>query len=134
MRIVGDKRWAAAALACFVAMSLAATLFPRRFKLIQQVPGADKAGHLIVMTLLALVLVVALAGATWRGRRIGTGLCVAGTLLLVTIDEVSQLAIPGRTFSWLDLAYSWAGVLLGGAVGGLWLRGRTSRPVADDAG
>jgi polysaccharide biosynthesis protein VpsQ len=134
VRIVGDKRWAAAALACFVAMSLAATLFPRRFKLIQQVPGADKAGHLIVMTLLALVLVVALAGATWRGRRIGTGLCVAGTLLLVTIDEVSQLAIPGRTFSWLDLAYSWAGVLLGGAVGGLWLRGRTSRPVADDAG
>jgi VanZ family protein len=121
MGIVGNRAWAAAALAGFAAISLAATLWPRRFKLIQQIPGADKGGHFLVMAVLALVLVLALAGLTWRGLRFGPLACIAATLVLVTAEEVSQLAIPGRTFSWLDLAYSGAGVLAGGGLATLWL-------------
>ena len=108
-------------MAAAAGISLAATFWPRRFKFLEQtVPGSDKAGHFVVMGLLAMVLVWAFAGTTWRGFRLTGVTCLAATLLLVSLEETSQLIIPGRTFSWLDLAYSWAGVLvLGGLVAAL---------------
>jgi len=114
-----------AAFAAAAAINLAATFYPRRFKFIEQaIPGSDKAGHFLVMGLLAAVLVWALAGSTWRGVRVTSAMCVAVTLLLVSLEEVSQLAIRTRAFSWLDLAYSWAGVLVLGGLAAALVRRR----------
>ena len=124
------RRQAAAWVAVAVAggASLAATLWPRRFKFLEQtVPGADKAGHFVIMGLLAAVLVWALSGTTWRGYRLTSAVCLAATLLLVSLEEASQLAIRGRTFSWLDLAYSWAGVLVLGGFAAILVRRRMTR-------
>lgn len=116
------------AIAAATGISLAATFWPRRFKFIEQtIPGSDKTGHFVVMGLLAAVLVWALAGSNWRGIRLTAPLCLAATLLLVSLEEVTQLAIPGRTFSWLDLAYSWAGVFVLGGLTAVLVRGRTAR-------
>jgi VanZ family protein len=123
-----SPRLAAAALAVAAGISLAATLWPRRFKFIERtIPSSDKAGHFLVMGLLAAVLVWALAETNWRGHRLTALGCLAGTLLLVTLEEVSQLALPTRTFSWLDLAYSWAGVLVLGGLAGAFVRYSTAR-------
>lgn len=132
MKLVGNRAWAAAALGAFAAISLAATLWPRRFKLVQQLPGSDKGAHFVVMAALTLVVVLALSGSAWRGSRLGSAWWLTAVFLLVTAEEVSQLAIPGRTFSWLDLAYSWAGVAAGGllAVAWLWIQGRDGPPAA----
>jgi len=122
---------AAAALAVAAFISMAATLWPRRFKFIEQtIPSSDKAGHFVVMGLLAAALVWALAETSWRGRRLTAFGCVTGTLLLVSLEEVSQLALPTRTFSWLDLAYSWAGVLVLGGLAGALVRYRIARAAA----
>lgn len=124
------KRHSAAWLAVAFAAgaSIAATLWPRRFKLLEQtVPGADKSGHFVIMGLLAAVLVWALSGTSWRGYRLTSAVCLTATLLLVSLEEASQLAIPGRTFSWLDLAYSWAGVLVLGGLAAILVRRRMTR-------
>lgn len=119
--------WAGLALTVAAAISLAATLWPRRFKFLEQsIPGSDKSGHFVIMGLLAAALVWSLAGTTWRGRRLSGLLCLAGTTVLVSLEEASQLIIPGRTFSWLDLAYSWAGVLVLGGLTVFLTRHRTA--------
>lgn len=110
------------------AINLAATFWPRRFKFIEEaIPGSDKAGHFLVMGLLAAVLVWSLAGTSWRGFRLTSAVCLGATLFLVSLEEASQLAIPGRTFSWLDLTYSWAGVIVLGGLAAALTRRRAAR-------
>ncbi len=124
----GAVAWAAAAMVAAAGISLAATLWPRRFKFIEQtIPGGDKAGHFLVMGLLAVVLVWAFAGSSWRGFRLTGAVCLASTLLLVSLEEASQLVIPGRIFSWIDLAYSWAGVLVLGGLAAVVAHRRVAR-------
>ena len=54
---------------------------------------------------------------------------LAAAALLVTLDEVSQLAIPSRTFELKDLAWSLAGVLVFGlAAAGIKWVGRLYDP------
>lgn len=119
---------AAAALAIATGISTAATFWPRRFKFIEQtIPSSDKAGHFLVMGLLAAALVWAFADLSWRGHRLGVLGSLVGTLLLVSLEEASQLALRTRTFSWLDLAYSWAGVLVLGGLAGAFVRYRAAR-------
>lgn len=124
----GAVTWAAIAVVTAAGISLAATMWPRRFKFIEQtIPGSDKAGHFVVMGLLAAVLIWAFAGSTWRGFRLTGAVCLVAMLFLVSLEEASQLAIPGRVFSWLDLAYSWAGVLVLGGLAAILARRRTAR-------
>jgi len=122
MREIDSKGVAVAAVAAVAAGSLAVTLWPHRFGFIWRIPGNDKTGHFIVMGLLAFVVVLALAGGR---RRIGALVAVAGTLLLVSVEEASQLLLSGRTFSWLDLASSWAGVLTFGTLAAVIVRRRS---------
>ena len=59
--------------------------------------------------------------------------CLAAAALLVTLDEVIQLAIPSRAFEWKDLAWSLTGVLVFGliATGVQWI-GRRRRVRLND--
>lgn len=123
-----------AALAVVAGISLAATLWPEQFGFVQRIPGADKGGHFIVMGLCTLVVVLSLGGTAWRGRRVGAWWLVAAALVVSAVEEIAQRWIPGRNFSWLDLAYSWAGVLVFGTLAALWVRFQRSPAAASEGG
>jgi VanZ family protein len=73
-------------------------------------PGSDKAGHFLLLGALAFTLNLALGCRRLRQfprLQIG-GLLVA---LAITVEEISQVWIPTRTFDLLDLAANYAGIL-----------------------
>lgn len=75
------------------------------------VPAGDKALHFLLIGGLAL-----LANLALRGRRVSLGLrrpmlgsVVVG--LLISAEELSQIWLPSRTFSWMDIAMNTLGVI-----------------------
>ena len=78
-------------------------------------PGADKVLHFILFGGLAFLSV-----GWWAGRPVGTVLAILGLLALV--EEVLQTVSAVRTFDWLDLAATLAGVALFGNLGAAILR------------
>ncbi len=81
------------------------------FSFITGHPGWDKAGHFLLIGGTALVLNLALGLRTWRA--LGRRWLLGGTLVAVafTLEEISQLWFPSRTFDLLDLASDYAGIL-----------------------
>lgn len=73
--------------------------------------GFDKAIHAAVHAALVAVPWLAMRPGPWRGAALA--LAVAAAPLL----EIGQLAAPGRTFGWDDLAANMAGVALGAWIG-----------------
>ena len=75
------------------------------------VPFVDKLCHFLFAGTLAFLLTVTLHGLGLLHRPFA----VAGLALLlvavVTIDEISQLFVSTRTFSWADLACNYGGIL-----------------------
>ena len=95
--------------------------------LVQQIPGGDKTGHFVLMGLVSFVTVAAAIRMGNRSIRTkvfsGFGLAV----LFATLDEVLQLVLPRRTFSWIDLFASYAGVAVFGALAWALVRSRSPR-------
>jgi VanZ family protein len=90
-------------------------------RLIQRVPGEDLTGHFVLFGGLSL------AASAWltdpRRRRACTHARLAALLaVLVTLEELSQIWIPGRTFSLADLSASLLGVAAGAAAAALLAR------------
>jgi hypothetical protein len=88
----------------------------RAFAFLRYVPGRDVTGHFVLFALLSFAVVSWLSRPTstspgWSYVRI-TALLAA----VVTVEEFSQALIPARTFSWLDLSASLAGLLAGALV------------------
>lgn len=86
-------------------------------------PFGDKAGHFILFGILAFLVVL----TTLRSRRFLDPRLVAVSVtlilaLLAAAEEYSQKFFALRTFSLLDLFFSWAGLVLGA-----WLALRLSR-------
>ncbi len=84
--------------------------------------GSDKAGHFLLIGTLAWALNHAL-----RGRLVSLGFVrvqLGGMIIasVMTIEECSQMWIPGREFDLGDLAANYAGILVAG-----WLSRRGSR-------
>ena len=74
-------------------------------------PYGDKAGHFLLMAALTLA-----ANLLFSARRIhlGSMSVLLGTLLVVvgvTIEEFSQIFFQSRTFSLVDLGFSYLGIL-----------------------
>lgn len=76
-------------------------------------PNGDKVGHFLLMGALAFALML---GLPTKSKPLG--LVVLG--LAITLEEISQLFFPRRTFSLLDLGCSLLGVAVMGGLG-LWL-------------
>lgn len=102
------------AIATFVTISALVSIRKEWFGFIYGIPGKDLLVHFVGMGLLAFFMVLGFSSRTTHGRPLSPLASMAVATLLVTIDEVSQLAIPSRTFSLDDLAWSLAGVLLFG--------------------
>lgn len=77
--------------------------------LLHRVPGGDKLGHFLLMGLLSLV--VHLAWDRRRPEATGRWRISLGLLLLVVLEEVSQLWLGNRHFEWMDLFADAAGIL-----------------------
>lgn len=93
---------------------------PLLFGFVLDVPGGDVTAHVVLMGLLSLTVNLAVS----RSRRpLGVVPCTALLLVAVTLEELSQKLIPTRTFSLVDLAASYAGIL---AFAGLaaWIQSR----------
>lgn len=85
--------------------------FPNFIRKLYDFPNGDKVGHFLLMGLLSYVL-----NRTALDSRVDLGLprvVWAVSLILaffVTLEELSQQFFPKRTFSLLDLTFSYAGI------------------------
>lgn len=79
---------------------------------VNQIPYGDKAGHFLLYGILTLLLdLTFIRSLPHRSPRlivVSTGLLLA---LLIGIEEYSQNFFATRTFSLLDLAFSYLGVI-----------------------
>ncbi len=77
-------------------------------------PGGDKAGHFLLMGTLSLLvnLSFGLCQIELFSRRVLLGTMVV--LVVVTLEEASQLWFTARTFSLVDLGFDYMGIIGGG--------------------
>lgn len=94
---------------------------PELLKRIHDLPGGDKLGHFGLMGTMALLADLAFRGR-WRGLPAGS----VTVLVIVTLEELSQLWFPQRSFSLSDLAADYAGIVCGA-----WLAGRLTGKAAN---
>ena len=90
-------------------------------------PGADVLGHFVLIGILALLVNLAIGARTVTiiGRQCLVGSVVVG--LLVFLEEFSQLYIPVRSFSLLDLTADGLGIACAGFLVGRWAPDRKVR-------
>ena len=111
------------AIATFFTISALVSVRKEWFGFIYGIPGKDQLAHFVGAGLLSFFMVLGFSSLATQDRRLDPTASLAAAALLVTLDEVVQLAIPSRTFSLNDLAWSLAGVLVFGlaATGIQWI-------------
>jgi len=89
-------------------------LGPIYFPFIYNVPGLDKAGHFFLMGTLSFLVNLALNVKKTKllSREIFVGSLVV--TLIVFLEELTQLFLIYRAFSWMDLVFDLGGIFLGG--------------------
>ncbi len=78
------------------------------------IPYGDKLGHFLLMGGFSFLLNFALQARTvklWKFSYLPGSLIV---LTVVTIEEISQIFVSGRTFDWGDLFFDYSGIFLFG--------------------
>jgi polysaccharide biosynthesis protein VpsQ len=120
------RRWAPFALVLLIVIGAVFAADFRKggaiFAWIERHPGSDKVAHFLLLGTLAFSLNCALQG---RRARIGPCVLLLGGVLVgvgITVEEFSQLWIPGRTFDWRDLAANYAGIACADWLARRWLR------------
>jgi len=102
-----------ASLLAVIVISANRGALPSFVRTLYSFPGGDKAGHFLLMgTLSALInlgLRSRLAPLGPRGFILGS----IAVMIVVTLEEVSQLWFKTRTFSLVDLGFDYAGILCG---------------------
>ncbi len=113
---------AIAAAATFVAFFITIVIIADRgegnrwWGFINRIPNGDKLGHVCLVSTLTLLCNLATAG--WGRHRIA-GVVTLTTLLVLTalsLEELSQAFIPGRTCDWFDWFADLAGLAIGQSV------------------
>ena len=102
------------AIAAFFTTSALVSIRKEWFGFIYHMPGNDQFAHFIGMGLLSFLMVLGFSYPATHDRSLGPLASMAAAALLVTLDELVQLAIPSRAFSLDDMAWSLAGVLVFG--------------------
>ena len=117
------------AIAAFFSISALVSVHREWFGFIYSFPGSDKIAHFLGPGLLAFCVVLGFSSRAAHHRPLSPLASMAAAALLVTLDEVIQLAIPSRAFELKDLAWSLTGVLVFGlAATGLQRIRRLSEP------
>jgi polysaccharide biosynthesis protein VpsQ len=84
------------------------------FSFVQQLPGADKAGHFVLIGGVAFFLNTSLGAREISafGRKFLLGSMIVAAVF--TLEEITQMRIPWRTFDYGDLAADYAGIIFFG--------------------
>lgn len=118
--------------AAWAALIFVLSSLPLRTERVVDIPGADKAGHLVEYAVLGLLAARA-AARTWPRR--GAAALVAAAAGLSTVyglsDEAHQCLVPERAFEWSDLAADALGALAGAAAFAA-VRARALPPTSGD--
>jgi polysaccharide biosynthesis protein VpsQ len=77
-------------------------------------PFGDKIGHLVFIGTLAFLLNYALEGRTIKIGRFKILLGCSIVAVVMTLEEISQIWIPWRTFDLVDLSANYLGIGLAG--------------------
>ena len=77
-------------------------------------PFGDKIGHLILIGTLAFLLNYALEGRTIKIGRFKVLLGCSIVAVVMTLEEISQIWIPWRTFDLVDLSANYLGISIAG--------------------
>jgi hypothetical protein len=102
--------------------------YPMFIASVRQLPGGDKTAHFLLVGVLALLLNSAMNAATVRVAGLTF---LKGNLILVllaTLEELSNLIQPGRTYSLLDLQFNYLGIFAFGWMS-LWFAKRQARVI-----
>lgn len=109
-----------------VAIILAADLGLARglFAAANRLPGADTAGHFLLLGMLSFIMNIAFPSVRVKPLPFHkTSLVLA---IIITIEEFTQLFLANRTFSLIDLSANYAGIWLFGELG-VFLRGKLAK-------
>jgi hypothetical protein len=98
------------AMAVYITISALVSVRKEWFGSIYSLPGRDHLAHFFGAGLLSSFMVLGITSLATRRRPSGSLATLAAAALLVTLNEVFQLAIPSRVFDLHDLAWSLAGV------------------------
>jgi polysaccharide biosynthesis protein VpsQ len=85
-----------------------------RLNFVGNIPYGDKLGHFLLMGFFAFLLNLVLNARTvrlWKFRYLLGSLIV---LIVVTLEEISQKFVAGRTFDGSDLIFDFLGIFLFG--------------------
>ncbi len=86
------------------------------FRVVRKFPLGDKIGHFCLMGMFSLVVNLILSARTIRVWKLNYLLGSLIVLVIVTIEEISQIFIRGRTFDAGDLVAGAAGVIIFGEI------------------
>ena len=81
-------------------------------RFVGNIPYGDKLGHFLLMRGFSFLLNLVLNARTvslWKLRYLLGSLIV---VTLVTLEEISQIFVSGRTFDWSDLVFDYLGIFL----------------------
>jgi len=91
-------------------LGLGSTYFP----FIYIIPGLDKIGHFLLMGVLSFLINLLFKAKRIQISSLDILLGSLVVILVVTLEELSQLFLIFRAFSWVDLVFDFGGVFLGG--------------------
>jgi len=86
------------------------------------IPYGDKFGHFFLMGGFSFLLNLVLNARTfklWKFKYLLGSLIV---VIVVTIEEISQIFVRGRTFDWGDLVFDYLGIFVFGEIARLILK------------
>ena len=78
------------------------------------IPYGDKLGHFLLMGGFSFLLNLVLNARTFRLWKFSYLLGSLIVLIIVTLEEISQMFVSGRTFDWSDLVFDFLGIFLFG--------------------
>ncbi|HEY0458222.1 MAG TPA: VanZ family protein [Pyrinomonadaceae bacterium] len=83
-------------------------------RFVGNIPYGDKLGHFLLMGGFAFLLNLVLDARTFSLWKIRYLLGSVIGLVVVTIEEISQIFVSGRTFDWSDLVFDFLGIFIFG--------------------
>ena len=86
------------------------------------IPYGDKLGHFCLMGGFSFLLNLVLNARTFRLWKVRYLLGSLIVLIVVTLEEISQMFVAGRTFDWSDLVFDYLGIFLLGELARFILR------------
>ena len=113
-------QWIAIGFVVFLAMIIILADYrhlPSFITMLYSFPYGDRIGHFVLFGLLLLLLRIAFPVPLIRIMNRNFPVLTLVLAVIIVVEEISQIFIPARTFSWGNLAASLAGWGLGWRIG-----------------